>query len=134
MANRNINEPVPGPGSVNSRRLYPGWGSITFQEPRGNSIYHSLQVKGEKRFSAGNIFLVSYTFAKAIDDSDSTQLSTTSGTGNLQDQRNFRAERSRSFHAVKHQLVASYLYELPFRKGRRYISVSPQALELVAGR
>jgi hypothetical protein len=133
MANRNINQPLPGPGSVNARRLYPGWGSITFQETRGNSIYHSLQVKGEKRFSAGNIFLVSYTFAKAIDDADSTQLSTTSGTGNLQDQRNFRAERSRSFQDVKHRLVASYLYELPFGKGRRYLSGGSRALDLVAG-
>ena len=68
----------------------PGWGSITFQEPRGNSIYHGLQTKVEKRFSKGNMFLCSYTWAKAIDDSDSTQLSTTSGTGNLQDQRNLR--------------------------------------------
>ena len=33
MANRNINQPLPGAGSVNSRRIFPGWGSITFQEP-----------------------------------------------------------------------------------------------------
>lgn len=118
MANRNINQPLPGPGSVNSRRIFPGWGSITFQEPRGNSIYHGLQTKVEKRLSLGHMFLLSYTWAKAIDDSDSTQLSTTSGTGNLQDQFNFRAERSRSFQDVRHRLILSYLWELPVGSGR----------------
>ena len=119
MANRNINQPLPGPGSVNSRRLFPGWGSITFQEPRGNSIYHGLQTKLEKRFSLGHLFLLSYTWAKAIDDSDSTQLSTTSGTGNLQSQYDFRAERSRSFQDVRHRFVLSYLWELPFGRGKQ---------------
>ena len=120
MANRNINQPGPGPGSVNSRRIFPGWGIITFQEPRGNSIYHGLQTKVEKRLSHGHLFLVSYSWAKALDDSDSTQLSTAGGTGNLQDQRNFRAERSRSFQDVRHRLVLSYLWELPFGRGRAF--------------
>ncbi|MEX2263769.1 MAG: carboxypeptidase regulatory-like domain-containing protein [Bryobacteraceae bacterium] len=133
MANRNINQPLPGAGSVNDRRLFPGWGGINFQEPRGNSIYHSLQVKAEKRFSMGNIFLVSYTYAKAIDDSDSTQLSTTSGTGNLQDQRNLRGERARSFQDVRNRLVVSYLWELPFGKGRRFLSGASRAMNAAVG-
>jgi hypothetical protein len=122
MANRNINQPTPGSGSVNARRPFPGWGSINFQEPRGNSIYHGLQMKAEQRFSQGLTFLVSYTFAKALDDSDSTQLSTAAGTGNAQDQRNLRAERSRSFQDVRHRLVVSYVYELPFGAGKPWLS------------
>ena len=134
MANRNINQPLPGAGSVNSRRIFPGWGSITFQEPRGNSIYHGLQTKVEKRFSLGHLFLLSYTWAKAIDDSDSTQLSTTSGTGNLQDQFNLRAERSRSFQDVRHRLIFSYLWELPFGRGHAWLgNVSPGWNRLVGG-
>ncbi|MBI3682753.1 MAG: TonB-dependent receptor [Acidobacteria bacterium] len=134
MANRNINQPLPAAGSVNSRRIFPGWGNINFQEPRGNSIYHSLQTKVEKRFSKGHMFLLSHTWAKAIDDSDSTQLSTTSGTGNLQDQRNLRAERSRSFQDVRQRFVLSYLYELPFGRGRPlWADVSPVADKIVGG-
>jgi hypothetical protein len=133
MANRNINQPQPAAGSVNSRRIFPGWGSITFQEPRGNSVYHGLQTKAEKRFSKGNLFLVSYTWAKAIDDSDSTQLSTTSGTGNLQDQKNLRGERSRSFQDVRHRLVVSYLYELPFGKGRSFLNDSSALVDKIVG-
>src|SRR5262249_55617904 len=98
------------------------WGNITFQEPRGNSVYHALQMKAERRFSQGLTFLVSYTFGKAIDDSDSTQLSTAAGTGNAQDQRNLRAERSRSFQDVRNRLVISYVYELPFGSGKPWLS------------
>ncbi len=134
MANRNINQPLPSAGSVNSRRFFPGWGSITFQEPRGNSIYHALQTKVEKRFSLGHLFLLSYTWAKAIDDSDSTQLSTTSGTGNLQDQFNLRAERSRSFQDVRHRLIFSYLWELPLGRGHAWFGdISPGWNRLVGG-
>ena len=50
-----------------------------------------MRNKVEKRFSRGHMFLLSHTWAKAIDDSDSTQLSTTAGTGSLQDQLNLRA-------------------------------------------
>jgi hypothetical protein len=133
MANRNINQPLPGPGGVNTRRIFPGWGNINFQEPRGNSIYHSLQSKVEKRFSRGHMFLLSHSWAKAIDDSDSTQLSTASGTGNLQDQRNLRAERSRSFQDVRHRMVLSYLYELPFGRGRSLLSRASPALDKIVG-
>src|SRR5713226_8000295 len=134
MANRNINQPTPGPGNVNDRRIFAGWGGITFQEPRGNSIYHALQMKAEKRFSHGHTFLASYTFAKAIDDSDSTQLSTSGGTGNLQDQRNFRAERSRSFQDVRNRLVVSYVYELPFGAGKPFLSaIGPGWNRLIGG-
>ena len=42
MANRNINQPAPAAGSFNDRRIFPGWGGITFQEPRGNSNYHAI--------------------------------------------------------------------------------------------
>ncbi len=134
MANRNINQPLPAAGAVNGRRIFPGWGNVNFQEPRGNSIYHSLQTKVEKRFSKGHMFLLSHSWAKAIDDSDSTQLSTASGTGNLQDQRNLRAERSRSFQDVRHRLVLSYLYELPFGRGRSFLDgVSPVMDKIVGG-
>jgi hypothetical protein len=133
MANRNINQPLPAGGSLNSRRIFSGCGNITFQEPRGNSIYHSLQTKVEKRFSHGHMFLLSYAWAKAIDDSDSTQLSTTSGTGNLQDQRNLRAERSRSFQDVRHRLVLSYLYELPFGRGRALFTDASPVIDKIVG-
>ena len=37
-------------------------------EPAGNSIYNSLQLTAEKRFSRGFTILANYTFAKTIDN------------------------------------------------------------------
>jgi hypothetical protein len=94
----------------------------------------NTELKGEKCFSKGNVFLASYTFGKAINDSDSTQLTTTSGTGNLQDQRNFRSERSPSFQNVKHRFVLSYVCELPVGRGRALLTdVSPAVNRIVGG-
>src|SRR5690349_7133402 len=90
-------------------------------------------MKAEKRFSRGHTFLVSYSFAKAIDDADSTQLVTNGGVANLQDQRNYRAERSRSYNDVRHRLVASYLWELPFGTGRALFGGAGKAWNSVIG-
>jgi Leu/Phe-tRNA-protein transferase len=37
-------------------------------EPAGNSLYNSLQLTAEKRFSRGFTVLANYTFAKTIDN------------------------------------------------------------------
>jgi len=107
MANPQHQSAAPRSGLGQCPAPLSGWDRSPSRTSRQLDL---SQLAGERRETllGGNIFLVSYTFAKAIDDSDSTQLSTTSGTGNLQDQGNFRAERSRSFQDVKHRLVASY--------------------------
>ena len=112
----NINQAVPGPGSVNSRRPYAGWGSITggFISSIGNANFHSLQTRIERRFSHGLSFLFSYTWSKAIDQGANISTSA-DNSGAIQDARNLRAERGLSDFNVPHRLVASYVYDLPFR-------------------
>lgn len=65
----NINQALPGPGSVNSRRPFQGFGNITggFIESIGNSNYNGLTVRVERRLTQGFSFLPSYTWSKAID-------------------------------------------------------------------
>ena len=60
-----INNPPPGPGTINTRRPYAGWGAINDDGPFGAAMYHGLQTKLEKRLSAGLTFLVSYSFASS---------------------------------------------------------------------
>ena len=47
---------------------YTGFGMVA--PTNGNSIYHSLQVKVEKRFRTGGTFLLAYTNAKLISDTE----------------------------------------------------------------
>jgi hypothetical protein len=101
-----VNQAYPGPGPVQSRRPMPQYGAVTLLESSGNSTYHALLSRMERRFSDRFSFLASYTWAHSIDDA---------APGNVtQDARNQKAERGSSDFDVRHRLVFSYIYALPF--------------------
>jgi Carboxypeptidase regulatory-like domain/TonB-dependent Receptor Plug Domain len=139
----NINQALPpsaqcvatpsAPGcSVNARRPFQGFGSITggFIESAGNSIYHAMTVRVERRFASGLSFLSSYSWSKSIDDGAGISTGSDS-SGVAQDARNLRAERALSDFDVAHRWVLSYVYDLPFGKGKR-IAPSNQGVGKVA--
>src|SRR5205814_9671562 len=68
-----INQAFPVAGltqpPVQQRRPLPTFGAIPVLESSGNSIYHGLLGRLERRFSGGLSFLASYTLGHAIDDS-----------------------------------------------------------------
>ena len=71
QAQRGVNDPLPGPGDVQPRRPWPDFGYIVWDEQSASSIYHSLQVKAERRFSKGFSLLTAFTWSRSIDH-DST--------------------------------------------------------------
>jgi hypothetical protein len=86
------------------------------------SSYNSLQVSVNRRFSKGFMTQVNYTFAKSLDDvSDDTN---GAGTTFLlpRDSTNIRLDRGRSSFDVRHQLRGGIVYELPFGKGKPWLS------------
>jgi Carboxypeptidase regulatory-like domain len=102
-------------GAINSRRLYPAFQGITFQNSQSYSSYHSLQVSAEKRFSRGLLFLAGYTWSKSLDDSSSW-----SGLGGqesqfAQDPSRIYLEKARSGSDLRHRFTFTFVYELPFR-------------------
>jgi hypothetical protein len=124
---------VPG-CSVNARRPFPGFGSITggFIESAGNSNYHGMTVRVERRFASGLSILSSYAWSKSIDDGSGISTASDS-SGVAQDARNLRAERALSDFDVAHRWVLSYVYDLPFGKGKRIAPSSKVADLLVSG-
>jgi hypothetical protein len=125
---------VPGPGSINNRRPVPGYGNINAVESSGNSIYHALLLSAEKRFTGGLSFLLSYSYSKAIEDSGSPALdSTPAGSDQPQDPRNLRLDRGLSPHDVRHRFVYSYVYELPFGKGKKMLNHASRPVDLLLG-
>ncbi|MDQ2921871.1 MAG: TonB-dependent receptor [Acidobacteriota bacterium] len=130
----NINQAVPGPGSVASRRPYPGFGSITggYISSIGNSNFNALQVRAERRFSRGLSLVSSYTWSKSIDYNSGISTGSDS-SGNAQDARNLRVERSLSDYDVTHRWVASYVYDLPFGSGRRFSPTNRVTNALLGG-
>jgi len=100
---------------------YPQFTGVTIINMTcANSIYHSLQVKVDKRFSRGIGLLLSYTAGKLISDAPSQvspigEINNNSGVQNWYD---LRAERAISEQDVAQALVFSYVAELPFGKGK----------------
>ena len=126
--------PYPGfTGNINQLlRPFPQYGDFnqednSFTPDRtGNSTYHALQVGVEKRFAQGLSFLVSYTVSKNITDADSAGpgVSGFIGTNSFigQNSYNRRAEKAVSQLDTPQSLVASFFYELPVGRGKRYLN------------
>jgi len=124
LSARDINQPQPSvlpPNLPFVPRPNPFFDDINLIESRASSSYHSLQARFQQRLSAGLALLGSYTFAKSIDDA--SNFFTSAGDPNFpQNSYDLRAERARSNFDVRHRLSVSYSYELPFGRGRAFLS------------
>jgi len=83
------------------------------------SIYNSLQVRLEKRYSHGLQYEAAYTFAHALDNASSASLGSVNN-GDFRDQRFPNAEYGNADFDVRHRFVFSYVYDLPFGRGRMF--------------
>ncbi|MCW5980749.1 MAG: TonB-dependent receptor [Bryobacteraceae bacterium] len=124
VAAAGFGEPYPGFASqwgtrgtlVQALKRWPQFTSVgqpgsTF----GNSSYHSLQISGERRMSRGLMFTLAYTFSKAMANTEGFS----SGTG-AQDWFNRALDKSITSIDQPHILTFSYIYELPFGRGKRF--------------
>ena len=95
-------------------------------ENLGQSTYHAMLVKAERRFHNGLNLLASYTYSKTITDADSAlpTFAQFSGGGLVQNSYNLKGEKSLSYQDIPHMFVLSYLYELPVGKGKRFLNKS----------
>ena len=84
-------------------QTFPELGTLFQTQHIGNSIYHSLQIKAEKRFTSRLSFLASFVWSKSIDDADSQVPGQFESFG-AQDERNLRLERGLSFFNVRRRL------------------------------
>ncbi|MBV9442950.1 MAG: TonB-dependent receptor, partial [Acidobacteriaceae bacterium] len=111
-------------------RPYPQFNSvIATNNSYGDSIYHSLQIKVERRFANGFGMLLAYTYSKLIDDvlpstANLGFAGETFSAGNIQDYYNRRNERSVADFDTPNYLTLNGNWELPFGKGKPFLSNS----------
>ena len=103
-----------------------------------SSNYNSLQATVNKRFPGGGTLLVAYTNAKLLSNTDTLtswlEGGVTGGVGAVQDWNNLAGERSLSSQDVSQRLVISYVLDLPFGRGKKYLGgVNGVAGKLVSG-
>jgi hypothetical protein len=100
----------------------------TYDSSVGNSIYHALQVRVQRRFRRGISMYALYTFSKSIDDS-----STFGGAGNTvaQNWLDLAAERGLSSFDRRHVLNLHWAITSPWGSDRSRIASSSFAGRLL---
>jgi hypothetical protein len=90
-------------------------GSIRYFDSFGNGSYQGLQVTLEKRYSRGLSHGVAYAFSKTLGDGQDGG----NEEAEYQDPRNRIGSRGPYRFDQKHNLVAHFVYELPFARSMR---------------
>jgi hypothetical protein len=119
-------------GTLLARRPFQGWGNITGVVPTGFSNYNGLQAKFEYR-GRSLVLLNAFTYSKAIDNVGQVLETTNGGSPNPQDIRNPNNDRGPSSFDQRFNNTTSFVYGLPFGKGRTFASSMPAALDAVIG-
>jgi hypothetical protein len=112
------NNAEPGAGAADARRPFPKFaGNFQNMNAPSNSNYHALQMRLQHRFAYGFTLLGSYAYGKSIDNGSGVR--TTDGDP-LTPSNNYdlRHERGLSAFDFRQRFTASFLYELPFGKGK----------------
>jgi hypothetical protein len=104
-------------------RPYPQYGGVSLAgDGCCASDYSSFQLSVTKRFTGGGSFLAAYTNEKLMTNADTLTTWLESGVGEVQDWNNLKGEWSLSSQDVSQRLVLSYVYDLPFGHGQKYLS------------
>lgn len=83
----------------------------------GHSSYHALVLRLDKRYAQGLTLQGSYVFSKLITDADGYNPDNAT-----LDHYNRRLEKSIGEFDLTHNLKMTYIYELPFGRGKRWLS------------
>ncbi|MGH9308902.1 MAG: carboxypeptidase regulatory-like domain-containing protein [Vicinamibacterales bacterium] len=110
--NRELNYPVPGPGSANNRRpILPGTlGSIQVLDTFLTNEYNGLQLTIDKRLSRHFQANAAYTFGKSLEDAP---LQDDTG-GSVQNQNDILADRGRTENDRRHQYKMSVIWRTDY--------------------
>jgi hypothetical protein len=116
---------IPGSGN-NGRPLFQAFRKTTdVNRPIGtNTWYNGLQVKLDRRMANGLYMTTAYTWSKGINF--------TEDDGGLAIPINVGLNRAQMSDNRNHLLTSSYMYELPFGKGKKWATSGP-ASYLVGG-
>src|SRR6185312_12259294 len=105
---------------------YPQYTSVNtanYGENLGQDTYEAFTAKLAHRYHSGLGLLASYTWSKNLGDVGSaTESEYGAYDAYIQNPFNLKAEKSYSGQDIPQMFVVSYLYDLPFGPGRRFLN------------
>jgi len=111
---------------------FPEFSSVNVQPSSANSLYNSLIVKAQKRMAHGLDFVIGYTWSANWDSNFGTTSSLNSGQNGPQDIYNIKREYARAINNLPHRFTMGGTYQLPFGRGRTFLS-SNRWVDLAVG-
>jgi hypothetical protein len=115
-------------------------GALNVIDSNDYSRYNGLEFILKRRFNKGVGFQIGYTFSNSKDTRSFDPTFTVVGRGSSQssggtafDINNRKLNYAPSDFDVRHVLQATYVYELPFGRGRTFGSGMPKALDYIIG-
>jgi hypothetical protein len=135
LANYNQASPNNSAGSLSlqSRRPIPTFGDITYAFNGGKSRYNALQVKYEYRLRQGLMVLNAFTWSKAKDNGSGTLENAPGNLPSPQDFYNLEADFDTSGYDQPYNNTTSFVWELPFGEGKRWMNGPNAVLNGVFG-
>jgi hypothetical protein len=111
---------------IAQRVPYPQFSWILLTYNGGWSSYNGLAARLEKRFGSGMFLKASYTYSHALDLGNTDDFSFSQCCFKTLDKGN-------GDYDVRHRFVLSYVYDLPFGRGKRYLSRASGAADKLVG-
>jgi hypothetical protein len=111
------------------------WGPIYYVgSHKGESGYRSFQLSLTKRMVKGLGAQMSYNYSRAVGDTESAFDETWDGTGGIQNMYNLSQDAKTVLSYDQTHIFKGYVsYQLPFGKGRRFLSTSNRWVDSLLG-
>jgi hypothetical protein len=128
-----------GRGTVNRAQTllpFPQFQGITDSISIGRSDYNALDVKVQKRFSRGVTLLAAYTWSSNWDNIWGAYGSSNTlnpGNNGPQDIYNLSSEYARATDDIPNRFTITGTYELPFGRGKQFMSGANRLVDLAVG-
>jgi hypothetical protein len=135
-----LNQPLSSTTYYSQRPLtdrpFPNWGLIYSRDAGANSIYNSMQAELNRRFANGFTYSVAYTLAKNLGDAagpNPSSFAGETGSGRVTNSLDRRADRGDIYATRRHRFVNNLVYDLPFGKGRHFMTDANRLADAVLG-
>lgn len=121
---RDINAPEPDNRLyVEKPRPFPRYPNINYVDNGATHDYHGVTLEAERRLSGGLFFQVAYTAARDLG----------SDAGTIENPFDLDRERGRDLTTAAHRLISAVMYDLPFGRGRKWLSSAPLLVDAALG-